>query len=410
MLERFVWFLAILTIAFKANAQTAPPHDSSIAAGSPKALKLQVPEFKDIEIVQAVQVWDINTFESAGSTANEKRNDLYIRRGRIGVKGNLKKDLSFYVVFAYDGVGRDKNTAGNGSPNDDDNRSFYLLDAIWTWNASPMLNLSAGYFRPQAGREDISSAFNVISLDKSLPNYQPRTHITGRSTGRETGINLGGLHKAATWSFNYNVGAFDMTSDKISGTGSRWYPMITARAAFTLGDPEMDTYKLSYVQSYYGQRKGVTVAGNATYQGETELFRQNDFYGVDVLVNYGKWDFVAEYDWLYRRSFTDKSGATASTTDRVWSLKAGYNFILKNKKIIQVMGMYSGQAAGGYGAKPSVNALTGATGQEVYDAGINYLISKDKLKLSLHYSWGRKQDKTPDPDFSYLGTGFQYQF
>jgi hypothetical protein len=185
--------------------------------------------------------------------------------------------------------------------------------------------------------------------------------------------------------------------------------MITSRAAITIGDPEMDKYKLSYVQSYYGQRKGVTFAINGTYQGETEIFKQNNFVGMDLLANFGPLDFIAEYDWLYRNSFIGQD-QTFSTTDKVYSFKLGYNYITKNNKIIQITGMYSGQLANQYGAKPFVNSLTTATTQQVYDVGINYLINKDKLKLNLHYVWGKKKDKTTDPFFSYIATGFQYLF
>ncbi|MFL5729649.1 MAG: porin [Cytophagaceae bacterium] len=409
--KRYIlFFYFFLTTASLLNAQTPDKNDSTYIAGKLKELKPPVLELKDVEIVQQLQLWDVNTFENAGNTPNQKRNDLYIRRGRLGVRGKLRKDLSFLVVFAYDGVGRDKNTAGNGNTNDPDNHDFYLWDAIWTWSPKPMLNLTAGYFRPQVGRENISSAFNVISLEKSLPNFQPRTHLIGRNTGRETGLNLGGFHRGTGWSFNYNIGVFDMTNPAIVGNGSRWFPMLTSRVAFSLGDPEMDKYKLSYVQSYYGQRKGITIAANASCQGETEVFRQNNFYGVDILANYGRWDFVAEYDWLYRNSFLPLSDITQATTDRVYSFKAGYNFILKSGKIIQATGMYSGQMAYDYGTKPSINSFTGATDQEVYDAGINYLINKDKLKLNLHYVWGKKKDKTAGTDFSYLATGFQYTF
>jgi hypothetical protein len=411
MRTHYILFPAIVLLLIQsAKAQTNDKQDSSSFTTKLKETKSPFSEIKDIEIIQQLQLWDVNTFQNAGNTPNQNRNDIYIRRGRIGVKGNLRKDLSFYVVFAYDGIGRDKNTAGNGNPNDPDNRDFYLWDAMWTYSPKPMLNLTAGYFRPQVGRENISSAFNVISLEKSLPNFQPRAHIIGRNTGRETGLNLGGLHKGMGWSFNYNIGFFDMTNINIVGGGSRWFPMLTSRVAFTIGDPEMDKYKLSYVQSYYGQRKGITIAANATYQGETEIFKQNNFYGVDLLANYGHWDFVAEYDWLYRNSFTGLPETTQKTTDKVYSFKAGYNFIQKNGRIIQTTMMYSGQMANDFGGKAFYNSLTGASGQEVYDAGINYLINKDKLKLNLHYVWGKKKDKTTGPDFSYLGTGFQYTF
>ncbi|HSZ71187.1 MAG TPA: porin [Cytophagaceae bacterium] len=395
-----------LTIQY-AQAQNVEKTDSSSLSEKFRELKSPIPELKDIEIIQMLQLWDVNTFQNPGNNT-QNRNDLNIRRGRIGVKGTIRKNLSYYVLFAYDGIGRDKNTAGNGSPNATDNHDFYLWDAMWTWNPKPLFNVTAGYFRPQVGRENISSAFNVISMDKSLPNYQPRTFLVGRTTGRETGINIGGLHRGMGWSFNYNVGAFDMTSPTIIGTGSQWSPMFTSRVAFTIGDPEMDKYKLNYVQSYYGRRKGITFAANGTYQGQTEIFTDNSFYGGDILANYNHWDFVLEYDWLYRNSIL--TTGTHKSTDQVYSVKVAYNFVQKNGRIIQPSFMYSGQTASSYGGKDYINSLTGATTQTIYDIGINYLINKDKLKLNAHYIWGEQKNITDSPSLSYAIVGFQYIF
>ena len=62
------------------------------------------------------------------------------------------------------------------------------------------------------------------------------------------------------------------------------------------------------------------------------------------------------------------------------------------------------------GDTQGLNDLTGATDQEVFDIGINYLINKDNLKLNLHYVWGERTDKAPDHKYAYLGTGLQYLF
>lgn len=362
---------------------------------------LKVNEDKKIKITQSFQLWNVHTLETLGDQERESRNDLYIRRGRLGVQGNLQKDLSFNVSFAYDGIGRDKKTAGNGSPNPDDNHDFFLWEAFTTWQYKPLLNITAGYFRPQVGREHMTAAFKTPSFEKSLSNFQPRAHAIARGTGRELGVSIGGLHLGSGWSVNYNVGFFDMSGEKLIGKGSKSLPMLASRLAFTLGDPEMEAYGLGYTHSYYGKRKGITFGINGTHQSETEVFTSNSFYSADVLTNWGAWDFTLEYDWLYRNSILEQEltdlypPVTESTTDLVYTYKLAYNFLLKNGKVLQAAAMYSGQAATDYGDTPGLNALTGATDQHVYDIGINYLINKDKLKLNLHYIWGEREDKAP---------------
>ncbi|HIQ25266.1 MAG TPA: porin, partial [Persephonella sp.] len=48
---------------------------------------------KKLTIFQMVQVWNVYTIDT-GKDGYDSRNDVYIRRGRIGVKGKLRKDIS----------------------------------------------------------------------------------------------------------------------------------------------------------------------------------------------------------------------------------------------------------------------------------------------------------------------------
>lgn len=368
---------------------------------------------KKFKITSQFQLWNIYTYESIEEQSKKNHNDLYIRRGRLGVKGDIAKDLAFSVIFSYDGIGRDENTAGRGNPNPDDNHDFFLFEALTTWKYKPMLNITAGFFRPQVGREQITAPFKVISFEYALSNFQTRTHLVGRGTGRELGVNVGGLYKGADWSFSYNVGLFDISSKKLTGSTPGSIPMVTSRMTFTLGDPEMEKYGLGLKQSFYGKRKGITFGLNGSYKGETAVFESNRVYGGDILANYGPWDFMIEYDWLARSTYLDvglDNSATAATTDRIHTYKLAYNILLKNGRIIQATGMYTGQLANDYGETDGYDLLTGASNQTVYEVGLNYLINKDNLKLSLHYSWGERTDKWPEDEFAYLGVGFQYLF
>jgi hypothetical protein len=394
--------------AFGQQLTVIADKDSTQATSRKKEGVFSLPDGKEIEIIQMVQLWDVQTLENQATGDKGTPNDLYIRRGRLGARGKISERITATVVFAYDGIGRQKNTPGHGSANPDDNHDFFLWDAFGMWTAKPMFNLTAGYFRPQVGREHMTAAFNVISFEKTLTNFQPRTHLLARGTGREVGLNVGGLHLAQGWSFSYNAGIFDPSSPKIVGSGSRWAPLLAGRIALTLGDAEQTSYKIQYAQSYFGKRKGVTLAVNATNQGQTEVFRQNNFYGVDLLANTGHWDLVAEYDWLYRKAVPDSLNIIRATTDRVYSVKVGYNFPLRSGKILQATVAYSKQQAANYPSSEGNNALTGASGQQAYDAGFNYLLNKDKLKLNLHYVWGEKSDNHLRKHFSYLAAGLQF--
>ncbi len=391
-----------------------------LAAGSAKAgPTFYFGEGKKITFFQMVQVWNVYTLENDSFDEDmDARDDVYIRRGRIGVKGNIRKDIAFKVWFAYDNLGKNEASASTGGPNTtagkgtdgSENREFYVWDAIWTWKADPeWANISIGYFRPQVGKESITTAFKVISFQKALTNFDFRKHIVGRGPGRETGINIGGL--ALNKRLNYNIGIFDTNHKKIVGNagnskkptvgdGKKWSPMYAVRVAWSFGDPEHKKYKMGYTQTYYGKRNGTTIGLNYTYQGETDKFKKNGIYSVDILSNYGNFDFNAEYDWLYRTDLSDNDG-----TDTIWDIKAGYNIKLKNGQIVRPAIMVSKEEVDVDNNGDHVSDISGvAADKELYEVSVNWLINKDKLKLNLSYDWGKVKGK----DWSYIGMGLQF--
>ncbi len=375
--------------------------------------------YKNFKIYQMVQIWDVFTTKTMLTKA-KNRNDLYIRRGRFGAKGKLIDSLSFKVVFAYDGLGKNELTAATGGANTtagkgtdgEENKDLYVLDAMGVWKIdSEKINLVFGYFRPQIGRESITTGFRTTSFQKSLNNSDLRKHLIGRSTGRETGLNLGGLILKKDFSFNYNVGIFDTNNVKNTGNqvgkptvgdGKKWSPVITFRFAFTFGDPEMKKYKIGYKQSYYGKRNGTTIALNYAFQDETDLFKKNKVYSIDILSNYKSIDIKTEYDWLYRKNLSDQEG-----TDTIWDIKVGYNFRLNNGSLVRPTIMLSKENVDKDLNKDYVSDLSGiASKKELTEISLNWLLNEDKFKLSLSYDWG----KTKDKKWSYIGAGLQLIF
>ena len=149
--------------------------------------KIDLGEGRDLQISQMLQFWDAYSFKTAGADSTvDSRNDVFFRRARLAFEGHIKDNLSFNVMLAYDGIAKDPYTATAGSPNADDNHDLYLWEASWMWSVDTLLNLTFGYFRPQVGKEQMSSEFYVISFDKSFPDGQPRlcAHQPGLSLCR----------------------------------------------------------------------------------------------------------------------------------------------------------------------------------------------------------------------------------
>ncbi len=375
--------------------------------------RIDVGEGKVLTLSQAIQAWDVVSFRMHNSFYSvDSRNDFYIRRGRIAVEGDVRSSLTFSVAVAYDGIAKDRYTPTAGSPNDN-NDSFYFWNVEWVWSAAPEFNVVFGYFRPQVGREQMSSEFNVISFDKSLADGQPRLHLVGRSSGREGGVNIGGLFLRDGWSLNYNVGMFDPSAAAIIANGLKWSPLLTGRLALSIGDPELTKYKISYSQVGNGARHGVTIGLNAARQGATDVFKSNALYGGDLLVNAGPLDLAAEVDWMrraYHPSYLETippiEVPVEPTTDYVYSLKLGWRFPLGEEQAVEPMLMATGERAEEAVGWHSFNPSTGSRSRDLYDVGVNWLIDRDRVKLNLHYVWGREYWNS-NPYYSYIGVGTQ---
>lgn len=371
-------------------------------------------EEQKAEIFSMVQFWGVASLESSQEENIDSRFDMYIRRGRIGLKGSFHHCISYYTCFAYDNLGKDRYTRTYSSPQTDDNLKFYLWDLYFTMKQSDSLNVTLGYFRPQIGRESITSAFNVNSFTKTLANSYVRSHIVGHTPGRETGLNIGGNYRARYWDVNYNIGVFDtnhhaiaggsalyldstsgpVTSTPYYGGDRKWSLLFAARVALSLGEPEMTSYKLGYQINYFGKRKGVTVAANGTHQDEMVPFNQNNLYGGDLLINYVNFNLDAEYD-VFARELPDGR----NYHDRVFHLRMGYNILLKSGHYLEPVFLYSD-------CDIAEISTLGKNKETLYSGGVNLYLDENKWKINLHY--GVRQLEEVDYEFIAIGCQFIY--
>jgi hypothetical protein len=401
---------------------------AALIAGTANAgPKFYFGEGKDLEVFLMGQIWGVygTNVEIPGETnLKDNKGDIYIRRGRFGFKGHLMKNLSWKIWFAHDNLGRDDLNpvdAARGAVKTSGltYSKFEVWDAYFTWSADKQFaNFSLGYFRPQIGKESITSGFAVLSFEKGLPNFYVRRHIIGKpdkgtneKLGRASGngriflVNWGGLYKSQGWSLNWNLGVGD---NQNYTTSQKWSPLWSARVAVSIGDPEMKKYKLGYKQTYFGKRNGVTVGFNYGYQGEgvdrtksSKEFDSNKMYGIDILANYGPVDLFGEYDIL-KRDWADGT----DYSDKVWTVKAAYNFKLANGQIVQPAVAY-----GVFDPDSNGNSIYGKKKNTIWDVGVNWYIQKQRAKVILHYTSGKVENYsgTEDAKSSYIGLGFQFK-
>jgi hypothetical protein len=340
--------------------------------------------FKYIQPVASLQLWSTyTTNDRAQLQANgglervQDRVSFMARRARFGFKGKPYKKLSYVLTVQYDNLGNDKFSGIRGSTN---TGTLGILDAYVTWQLTrnELVYVTTGYFHPQFSRECITGDLLVNSFDKSPTQGYIRQHIDGKSYGRATGLNLGGIKPMGIVQIGYNVGVFSNNSTAADTktfpetTGRYWSPLTVERITVSFGDPDMKTYAINYdANNYFSKRKGVTLGFNVSQQGKSEIFTWNHAEGVDVLFNYGHLNLDGEWNWLERkiegRHFQAQAG----------HIRLGYNIIVAKKAFIEptfAVVMYDGDNGGQFTGK-----------DHLYDIGVNWYLNKKNCKLALHY-------------------------
>jgi len=341
--------------------------------------------FKFVTPVVSLQLWSTYTMgERAQLVQNgpletvDDRVSFMARRARFGFKGKPYKKLSYVLTVQYDNLGKDKFSGPRGNTNA--GTALGILDAYVTWQLTrnELVYITTGYFHPQFSRECITGDLLVNSLDKSITQGYIRQHIDGKSYGRATGLNLGGIKPMGVIQIGYNVGLFSNNSTAADTknfpetTGRYWSPLTVERVTFSFGDPDMKTYAINYdANNYYSKRKGVTIGLNVSQQGKSEVFTWNRASGVDVLFNYGHLNLDGEWNWLKRKVEGRYYQALAG------HMRLGYNVIVARKAFIEPtfsVSMYDGDNGGQFTGK-----------DHLYDAGVNWYLNKKNCKVALHY-------------------------
>jgi hypothetical protein len=365
--------------------------------------------FKYVQPFASVQLWAVYTMgEQLQLEDNQPMENLQdrlnfiTRRARIGFKGKPYKGLSYFLNVQYDNLGKDRYGAIRGAVN---TGTLGILDAFITYrltSKNDLFHLTAGYFHPQFSRESITGDMNVSAFDKSPLQGYVRGHITGKSYGRTTGVNLGGQFTSGILTIGYNVSInnnITTSPDATETTGKYWSPLLVDRVTFSFGDPDKKQYSMMYeVNNFFNERKGITIGLNSSHQGRTDIFTTNDFAGVDVMLNYNALNLDIEGASLKRRV----EGQTYEM--KTWQVRAGYNIIIAKKAFIEPVVMYMG-----FEGDPGA---TNYGEEEMIDMGVNWYLNKRNLKLSLHYvmqdGYGDNgyTDETTFKKGDFVGVGF----
>lgn len=384
--------IAFMLIAFGINAQGDKTQN-----GWSKKLK----DYK-IKPIIGLQLWSTYTFdtkifdEEIGKyRAVDNRFNTQIRRTRLGIKGQPYQNLKFNFTTSLDLVGRDILAATQGGGNNGGSPIFRIWNAYLQWKISKKndgLNLTVGYIPPQIGRESITSALRVSSMEKSWSQNYLRRQLVGTGPGRALGINIGGLFldDNKNWGWSYDVEIFNPVFQDFGGNsvGEEYAPLLVGRVALYLGDGESVSYTISHKTNYMNQRKGFTIAFAGTHQGETILFKKQVALGIDWLLNWNKLNFDGEWTFLTKTGerFSNNQNTSFYVDSNTGYTRISYNLTIPKGRVVEPVFMMT-QFNGALDATHQADAIAvkAFAGKDyAFDLGINYYWNPD-LKFSFHY-------------------------
>ena len=181
--------------------------------------------------------------------------NLYLRRARLLVGGQVAKNITFFIETDNPNLGRAPKSLNSG---------FIVQDALAEVKLSDPLTISAGLMFVPFCRNCIQSAATLLSLDYSTYSFLA-TPATQSSVGRDIGFQAKGYFNGNR--IEYRVGAFQgFRAPATPGTtaGSRNPLRSVGRLQINLWDPE--TPGIFYTGTYLGTKRVLAIGGGFDMQ------------------------------------------------------------------------------------------------------------------------------------------------
>ncbi len=401
LLPVFLVFIGIPAAYAQQADQTAPPP----AASQPATVKVEVPQqvanvINSIKLNYAFQFFGQSRNTGSGPNGTDTTTDMYFRRDRLMVSGQLDDVYGFYAAFQFMG---DQRVFPLGVQ-DTTQKNFDAIDTFFTADYTDAFRLRAGLTKDPMIREDNESCFVPLSVDRSYFIYTNLPRLN-----RDFGLVLWG--NLADALIQYRVAAMNGNDDVNDPKSNLRY---TARVHVSLLDPE---YSLVYNGTYLGKKKVLTVG--AGYQTESSAVYGN-VAGKTMIEDYKAFTYDVFFEYPTQAGTFTASGAYLETDfggaykgadpdprsigingeKSGWYSKFGY--LLPNAKL-QLFGRYE---------QWKFSELNGIFNQKITwtGYGVNYYVRGQDLRLTLEYSTNDyDKEDTLNKDFNTTTVMLQFR-
>lgn len=188
--------------------------------------------------------------------------NVFVRRVRLLLGGQLTRDLSFFVETDSPNLGK---SLAAGTKNSQP--SLYLQDAYVEWKRSDKFQLNAGLMLMSISRNGLQSAASLMPVDYG-PYTFAHSGATQSNVGRDTGIQAKGY--LANKKLEYRAGI----SQGMRDTPNREL-RFTGRLMYNVFDPETGFF---YTGTYLGKKKVLAFGAGVEHQHDYHAYAADVFF------------------------------------------------------------------------------------------------------------------------------------
>jgi len=205
--------------------------------------------------------------------------NLFLRRARFLVAGNLAKNLSFF--FETDNPNLGKSAGGTKTIS----TGLIVQDAYAEYRFSDEFQLGAGLILAGFARNNLQSAASLLAVDYGAYSFlysAPEQNVVGR----DTGFQLRGYPAAKR--LEYRIGVYQGQRDAQSRQSFR----TTARLQYNFLDPEATG--MFYTGTYLGKKKVFAIGAGCDAQKDYKSWAADAFFDYPL----GGGGLTAQLDWI----------------------------------------------------------------------------------------------------------------
>lgn len=324
--------------------------------------------------VEWIQITNTQTPPPVGTETIGYQQNLFIRRVRILMGGQVAKDVFFFAETENSTLGKSTTGAKNIST------GFQMLDAVVEYRPLKEFNLQAGLIRVPTSREALKASGSQLPLDFSAWTFLQSTP-TQSTAGRDTGFMARGFF--INDRLEYRVAGFQ----GFRVAGSRNSLRFTSRLQYNFLETEV--YNMpSFAGNYLGAKKILNVGAAADRQGEYSSYAFDAFWSLPV--SSGSVEGSLAFQSIDGKAFL-------TNLPKQQTYQAELLYYAKNAKVAPWVR---------WERRDFTDATEDAkTGDSRYSVGISYLVSKNNFMIKSGYTRidPKKGPTTSRPGINQIG-------